>query len=75
MVPAMFSTSVLERRKSFDPEMGATQGPGTTTGPMAPLVARPVGLFVDKENRQPENGTEKTKARRTGGVRFTQWFN
>ena len=46
MVPAMFSTSVLERRKSLDPEM------------VRQLDSE--AIFVDKENRPPAgNGAIK----------------
>lgn len=47
MVPAMFSTSVLERRKSLDPEMVRLE------------VSE--GIFVDKENRPPKAGNGAIK--------------
>ena len=64
MVPAMFSTSVLERRKSLDPEM------------VRQLEVSEGGIFVDKENRPPKagNGAIKEAVKvKVGGWLWIGW--
>jgi len=55
MVPAMFSTSVLERRKSLDP------------GAMLRDLEASEAIFVDKENRPPKaDGAKDVKVKDLG---------
>jgi len=65
MVPAMFSTSVLERRKSLDPEM-------------VRQLEVSEGIFVDKENRPPKAGNgaikEAVKVKVGDGYGLGGWF-
>ena len=53
MVPAMFSTSVLERRRSLEP------------GAMVRHLEASEAIFVDKENRPPkaDNGAKDVKVK------------
>lgn len=61
MVPAMFSTSVLERRKSLDP------------GAMLRDLEASEAIFVDKENRPPKADGAKDVKVKVGDGYMADW--